>query len=38
VWIGAAVVGVGSIAAFAIRLKPKAAEVTALEPALENAA
>jgi EmrB/QacA subfamily drug resistance transporter len=38
VWIGAAVVAVGSLAAFAIRLKPKAAEVAALEPALENAA
>jgi len=38
VWIGAAVVGVGSVAAFAIRLRPKAATVAALEPALENAA
>jgi EmrB/QacA subfamily drug resistance transporter len=38
VWIGAAVVGVGSLAAFAIRLKPKRAQVAALEPALENAA
>ena len=38
VWIGAAVVAVGSFAAFAIRLKPKAATVAALEPALENAA
>jgi MFS family permease len=38
VWIGAAVVGVGSLAAFAIRLRPKAAQVAALEPALENAA
>jgi len=38
VWIGAAVVGVGSLAAFAIRLKPKRAQVVALEPALENAA
>src|SRR6476661_3057495 len=32
VWIGAAVVAVGSFAAFAIRLKPKAATVAALEP------
>ena len=38
VWIGAAVVAVGSVAAFAIRRKPKAATVAALEPALENAA
>jgi hypothetical protein len=38
VWIGAAVVAVGSLAAFAIRLRPKSAEVVALEPALENAA
>jgi EmrB/QacA subfamily drug resistance transporter len=38
VWIGAAVVGVGSLAAFAIRRRPKAAEVVELEPALENAA
>ena len=37
VWIGAAVVAVGSLAAFAIRRRPKAA-VVELEPALENAA
>src|SRR4051794_17092328 len=36
VWIGAAVVGVGSLAAFAIRLRPKAkVQVVELEPALE---
>jgi hypothetical protein len=38
VWIGAAVVAVGSVAAFAIRLRPKTEKVVALEPALENAA
>jgi hypothetical protein len=38
VWIGAGVVAVGSVAAFAIGLKPKAAQVVELEPALENAA
>jgi MFS family permease len=38
VWIGAAVVAVGSVAAFAINLKPKSAQVVALEPALEPAA
>jgi EmrB/QacA subfamily drug resistance transporter len=37
VWIGAAVVAVGSLAAFAIRRRPKA-PVVELEPALENAA
>jgi EmrB/QacA subfamily drug resistance transporter len=39
VWIGAAVVAVGSLAAFMIKRTPKAsAEVADLEPALENAA
>jgi EmrB/QacA subfamily drug resistance transporter len=37
VWIGAAVVAVGSLAAFAIRRRPRAA-VVELEPALEHAA
>jgi EmrB/QacA subfamily drug resistance transporter len=37
VWIGAAVVAVGSIAAFAIRHRPKG-HVVELEPALETAA
>jgi MFS family permease len=37
VWIGAAVVAVGSVAAFAIKRAVKT-EVVALEPALENAA
>src|SRR6478672_1360461 len=39
VWIGAAVVAVGSVAAFAIKRTPKRdAGVVSLEPALENAA
>jgi EmrB/QacA subfamily drug resistance transporter len=39
VWIGAAVVAVGSLAAFMIKRTPKAsAEMLELEPALENAA
>jgi hypothetical protein len=39
VWIGAAVVALGSVAAFAIkRTSTKRAEVVELEPALENAA
>jgi len=39
VWIGAVVVGVGSLAAFAIKRRPgRAGEVVALEPAFENAA
>jgi EmrB/QacA subfamily drug resistance transporter len=39
VWIGAAVVAVGSLAAFMIKRAPKAsAEMLELEPALENAA
>jgi EmrB/QacA subfamily drug resistance transporter len=37
VWIGAAVVAVGSLAAFAIKRRPQA-PVVELEPALENAA
>ncbi|HEX3805456.1 MAG TPA: hypothetical protein VHV52_01635, partial [Gaiellaceae bacterium] len=37
VWIGAAVVAVGSIAAFAIRHRPNG-HVVALEPSLEQAA
>jgi EmrB/QacA subfamily drug resistance transporter len=38
VWIGAAVVAVGSLAAFAIRRRPPRADVVELEPALEQAA
>jgi len=38
VWIGAGVVGVGSLAAFLIRRTPKATAVLPLEPALEQAA
>ncbi len=39
VWIGAAVVAVGAVAAFAIRRTPtRQVEAAALEPALENAA
>jgi len=38
VWIGAAVVAVGSLAAFAIRHRPSRTTVVELEPALENAA
>jgi predicted MFS family arabinose efflux permease len=37
VWIGAGVVAVGSLAAFAIKLRPKT-DAAALEPALEHAA
>jgi EmrB/QacA subfamily drug resistance transporter len=37
VWIGAAVVAVGSLAAFAIKRRPQS-HVVVLEPALENAA
>jgi EmrB/QacA subfamily drug resistance transporter len=38
VWIGAGVVAAGSVAAFLIRRAPKAVEVAAFEPVLENAA
>jgi EmrB/QacA subfamily drug resistance transporter len=38
VWIGAAVVAVGALAAFAITRTPRRGKVVALEPALENAA
>jgi EmrB/QacA subfamily drug resistance transporter len=38
VYIGAAVVALGAVAAFAIKLRPRRAEVVELEPALEAAA
>jgi MFS family permease len=38
VYIGAAVVAVGAVAAFAIKRRPRRAEVVELEPALEAAA
>jgi hypothetical protein len=38
VWIGAVVVALGAVAAFAIKRTPKRAEVEHLEPALEAVA
>jgi hypothetical protein len=38
VWVGAALVGVGSVAAFAIGKRPQRVEVAELEPALDLAA
>jgi hypothetical protein len=38
VWIGAGVVALGSVAAFAIKRRPKAAEAVEAEPSFELAA